>query len=247
MSIYNTIIGGSNPAKDCNATAADILSGKTAAVGKEVITGSMINRSTINNDGIGVSSTYPTIPANPNDTNAQLLVNTDGISRLIVQPPRGYYDGGVYASVTASKVASITGLTANKLAKGQTVLGVAGNYTSDATATANDIASGKTAYVNGNKITGTGTNFEEIITKSYSVDDSLDSYGWIKNGNEEHSLYRLTMNAYSSIYGENRGSLPSIGIASTQGINYSQNSDGKVTGCIVPISFEITSWKSLLT
>lgn len=53
-----------------------------------------------------------------------------------------------------SEVASTLGLTAAKLAKGQTVCGIAGTYTSDANASASHILKDKTAYVNGSKITG---------------------------------------------------------------------------------------------
>lgn len=54
------------------------------------------------------------------------------------------------------------GITANKIKKDETILGVTGTYeggtdTSDANAQASDIDNGKTAYVNGTKITGTGT------------------------------------------------------------------------------------------
>ena len=57
-----------------------------------------------------------------------------------------------------SDVANAIGLTAGKIAQGNTILGVVGTYegidTSDANATAADIVTGKTAYVNGVKITG---------------------------------------------------------------------------------------------
>ena len=51
-------------------------------------------------------------------------------------------------------------LLPENLKKDITVLGVTGTYTSDANATANDIVEDKTAYVNGQKITGTAKNFK---------------------------------------------------------------------------------------
>ncbi len=63
--------------------------------------------------------------------------------------PSGYHNG-------LGKVkAVITGLVANVIAMGATVGGIAGSFTSDATATAAQMLSGAIAYVNGNKITGT--------------------------------------------------------------------------------------------
>lgn len=44
--INETMIGGVN-AKGCTATSADILSGKTAAVGKEIIAGTMANNGNV--------------------------------------------------------------------------------------------------------------------------------------------------------------------------------------------------------
>lgn len=50
-------------------------------------------------------------------------------------------------------------LVASNIKAGVSILGINGNYTSDATATASDIKSGKTAYINGAKVTGTHTEF----------------------------------------------------------------------------------------
>lgn len=50
-------------------------------------------------------------------------------------------------------------LVASNIKAGVTILGINGTYTSDATATASDIKSGKTAYINGAKVTGTHTDF----------------------------------------------------------------------------------------
>lgn len=46
-------------------------------------------------------------------------------------------------------------LVASNIKAGVSILGINGSYTSDATATASDIKSGKTAYVRGSKVTGT--------------------------------------------------------------------------------------------
>lgn len=45
--------------------------------------------------------------------------------------------------------------SANNIRKGVTIAGIEGTYTSDATATSADIVKGKTAYINGLKVTGT--------------------------------------------------------------------------------------------
>lgn len=92
MSIYNTIIGGNNPAKDCNATAADILSGKTAAVGKNIVTGTMPN--------IGASlQNVSTLNDSTGELSSNIVNIIDGSSggdtalRVEFVPPKGYYDG----------------------------------------------------------------------------------------------------------------------------------------------------------
>ncbi len=45
-------------------------------------------------------------------------------------------------------------LVAGNIKSGSSILGVNGSYTNDATAASSDILTGKTAYVNGTKITG---------------------------------------------------------------------------------------------
>lgn|GEM_PF-5855208 len=76
--------------------------------------------------------------------------------------PQGYHNG-------LGKVkAVIAGLIASVIKAGTTVGGIVGTFTADATAIASEIATGKTAYVNGNKITGTNT-------KKYGTGDVLAS------------------------------------------------------------------------
>ena len=71
--------------------------------------------------------------------------------------PAGYTSGGTVQISEAEQGKVIPG----NIKSGATILGVAGKSsvveTDDADATAGDILSGKTAYVNGQKITGTTT------------------------------------------------------------------------------------------
>ena len=105
-----------------------------------------------------------------------------------------------------------TYLLPENLKKDVTVLGITGTMetgidTSDATATANDILSPKTAYINNGKVEGKITSNYEIInndftTKSYNID-----YATICDVNIEHNLFIDIGKQHSgntlSIYGYN--------------------------------------------
>ena len=89
-----------------------------------------------------------------------LEIWTDGTISAVdgtVTIPAGYTSGGTVQISEAEKGKVIPG----NIKSGATILGVAGKTsvvdTDDADATAGDILSGKTAYVNGQKITGTTT------------------------------------------------------------------------------------------
>lgn len=76
-----------------------------------------------------------------------------------VTVPEGYTPGGTVGISSTEKEKII----AANIRKGVTVLGIAGSMsgleeTSDANATADDIKNGKTAYVNGKKVTGSHTD-----------------------------------------------------------------------------------------
>ena len=124
---------------NANAGAGHILSGKTAYVNGSKITGTM-----------------PNYTNSPNKVQHRRINN----NRIEIAVNAGYHacnwtnGNSSYEYIEYADMASTLGLTAAKLAKGQTVCGVSGTYTSDANASAGYIVSGKTAYVNGNKITG---------------------------------------------------------------------------------------------
>lgn len=80
-----------------------------------------------------------------------------------------------------STIAEAIGLTADKIVSGNTILGIEGTAetgidTSDATATSSDIVSGKTAYVNGEKVEGNilTINVASGITANGQLSDSTN-------------------------------------------------------------------------
>ena len=96
-----------------------------------------------------------------------------------------------------------TNLTPENLKKGVTVLGVDGNYigtdTSDATATNEDVLEGKTAYAQGQKLTGT--------LRVEDVDSVLDMFPSIETEiSEEIDIKDAVENSFNdlSIYGNSR-------------------------------------------
>lgn len=83
-----------------------------------------------------------------------------GIMLQNVQAPSLNINGNSNLTISLSEndfgspTVSATNLDAANIKKGVSILGKTGTYTSDATATAAQILSGKTAYVNGAKVTG---------------------------------------------------------------------------------------------
>ncbi|MFS1513908.1 hypothetical protein VQL36_15895 [Chengkuizengella sp. SCS-71B] len=93
-------------------------------------------------------------------TNRGSVAITPGTSKKSIAS--GYHSGSGY-------VVGDVDLIAANIKKGKNIFGVAGSFTSDATATASDIVSGKTAYVNGNKIVGT-SNRKRTATGKFNLD-----------------------------------------------------------------------------
>ena len=123
--------GGLSNTKLALATAdtGDVISGKKFYSGDKTLkTGEILPRNTVGQNGtVGISQYFSEVAVSKaNSNNTQTNNNLDGVSRLCLQPPAGFYDGNSYVGETFSKVASAIGLTAGKLCAGNTVLGVNG-------------------------------------------------------------------------------------------------------------------------
>jgi hypothetical protein len=179
-----------------NASASQILSGKTALVGGKQVIGTMPTMKKVATDKIsGVNVGHANAlrvdySSDSSDSNEKFL---------FYSIPQNTYTGDIaWVRATNADVASAIGLTAGKLLKGQTVLGITGTgetgysscssccptcptclNTSDATATAADISDGKTAYVNGQKITGKGMKGK---TYEFTNEEAKVSGQTFKNG-----------------------------------------------------------------
>ena len=116
-----------NKANYGNASAGDILSGKTALVGGSKVTGTMPDRRFTGNVTGGLNATYPNIALNVGG-NTQLTTGTNGIDYIATSPPQGWYEGGgsSYTVIPKSTVISLYGITANKILKGQSIAGING-------------------------------------------------------------------------------------------------------------------------
>ncbi len=111
-----------------DADTGDVISGKKFYSGdKSLKTGAILPRNTVGQNGaVGMDPAYPTVAITPVTQNTQAHANVDGVSRLCLQPPAGYYRGDSYVGDSYASVASAIGLTAGKLMSGQQVLGIDG-------------------------------------------------------------------------------------------------------------------------
>lgn len=108
--------------------AAKLLEGTTAhGANGERVTGTILDRNTVGKHGaVGASSAYPSVAVTPVERDTQAYQNTDGVSRLFLKPPAGYYDGNSYIGETYGTVASVIGLNEANLCAGSSVLGITG-------------------------------------------------------------------------------------------------------------------------
>ena len=177
---------------DATASAGNILAGTTAYVKGEKLTGTLRDNRSIEISGMyGETdvSAYPDIGVYNHYANGNYLE--------IITRPRvsGYVDPSTTLRTW------IINLTKEKIQAG-VVIGpvggaqLTGTYTSDATATAGQILSGQTAYVNGSKITGTMPNHgsANILTDAILLQDSnvyfnIPNAGYYVAGSDTYTTY----------------------------------------------------------
>lgn len=162
---------------DATATANQILEGATAYVNGEKITGTVAPLTNTGHTSIGISSLEDiSVP----DSHISLSHTFDE-AEMIQAGDRVTFDVQQY------RVAGKAGITGDKIMAGNTILSVEGTATADANATADDIVVNKTAYVNGQKITGTLSLFPN--TSTFTVDNA-----GVTNNTEDSTLELTTIN-----------------------------------------------------
>lgn len=172
---------------DATAVAENILSGKTAYVASGKVTGAMPDKA---NTGITVTS-----------KNGAAI-------------PKGYYNGSGKVAINGS-----ANIVSDNIKKGVSILGVTGTLeqntgidTSDATASAGDILTGKTAYVDGNKVTGAMANRSGATIKVSKKETAVG----IPNGYYRNSYAAIDSNAVADLVeGNIRKGITILGVTGT--------------------------------
>lgn len=132
-------ISGGGSTQDADAVAGDLRAGKTAYARGSKIVGTL-------------ASVMPGVP--------NVSVSGQGVVTASVTQSAGIVNGATTSATHTLSSDDDSDFVESNIKAGVTIFGVTGNYsgsgtdTSDATATAGDIRTGKTAYVQGVKITG---------------------------------------------------------------------------------------------
>ena len=153
---------------DATATASDIAQGKTAYINNEKVEGNVEQ----------VTSKLIT-----RKETTQIVEGSDAVAFLSGTVNKDYLlrpQSKIEIAAYKNKVAEAFGITAEKIAVGNTILGVKGNHqgggadTSDATAIPEDLLIGKTAYSKDGKIEGAMQKYDGSYTEGASSYSELE-------------------------------------------------------------------------
>lgn len=148
---------------DADATANDIAMNKTAYVNGEKLEGTLFELET-------ASIATDDVVDNGSWVNIKSVLPQDYLFRK---------DSSITYNVAYKTLANAIGITPEKLITGNKVIGVSGNATSDADATAADILKDKTAYVNGEKIEGTYEPLDTSDANATAIDILKDKTAYV--------------------------------------------------------------------
>lgn len=156
VNTQNTTVVDMSQLPSTTAATREILATKTAVLNGELATGTMVNNGAVSAT-LSVNGTY-TIPEgyhNGNGTVSQ-SVATKNLATYTPTTTNQTIAANQYL-LGAQTILGDSNLVAANIKQGVSIFGVTGTHadTADATATAADIVSGETAYVNGTKLTGT--------------------------------------------------------------------------------------------
>ena len=143
-------------------TASDFPASKLAYSSKALIRGGLFE---FNSQGGSSNNIYL-----GDRFQVKYFSNTNEVGLIDLKPREGVWRQTEYGDseyIDVSYFANGLGITADKIKQGSSIIGINGTYTSDANATVSDLVLDKTAYVNGQKITGTLETTDAI-----SVDNS---------------------------------------------------------------------------
>lgn len=115
--------------------------------------------------------------------------------------PEGWYHDNTKARLYKGTVREYLGITAAKIAKGQTIAGVAGSYDSAGTVSASDMKAGVVAYSKGQKVTGNQTD-HGTVSKTLNAGESYTvSEGFYSAGKVAAATLASQQNAVVSTFG----------------------------------------------